>query len=178
MSSSASHAAPAISMATPMWNWAIWKDDPYGTLTLQNCVIAYNSWPDPTQATHCCNLGYPGGENPGGAAGQLFLDRTCLYPELQDVAELWMGAYFPQLIVDEPGFPQGWDSSGNVRLADGSPLIDFGNNYADTDPTTPGVQFLPEFDLDGNPRIVDGDGDGLATVDIGAFEVQVGGGTP
>jgi hypothetical protein len=56
-------------------------------------------------------------------------------------------------------------AGGDDRLAAGSPLIDHGNPpppFAD-EPTT---------DLDGNPRIVDGNGDGLANGDIGAYEYQ------
>jgi hypothetical protein len=49
------------------------------------------------------------------------------------------------------------------QLRAGSPCIDTGDNEA------PG---LPESDLDVNPRIVDGDGDGAAVIDMGAFEYQ------
>jgi hypothetical protein len=52
------------------------------------------------------------------------------------------------------GFEPKWDS----------PLIEAGNPHA---------VFLPTpADLDGNPRVVDGNGDGTAVVDIGAFEYQ------
>lgn len=50
----------------------------------------------------------------------------------------------------------------NAHLQTGSPAIDAGNNSAVTDSP----------DLDGNPRIVDGNGDGIATVDMGAYEKQ------
>jgi parallel beta-helix repeat protein len=55
-------------------------------------------------------------------------------------------------------------ASDDFRLRDTSPAIDSGSNQAPA---------LPAEDLDGNPRVVDGDGDGLAVVDIGAFEHQV-----
>jgi parallel beta-helix repeat protein len=51
----------------------------------------------------------------------------------------------------------------DYQLRAGSPCIDTGDN---------GASGLPEFDLDGNPRIVDGDDDGAAVVDMGAFEYQ------
>ena len=46
-----------------------------------------------------------------------------------------------------------------------SPAIDVGNNAA------PG---LPAVDLDNNGRIKDGDKDGTATVDLGAYEYFIG----
>jgi hypothetical protein len=49
------------------------------------------------------------------------------------------------------------------NLRAGSPCVDLGDN---------GASRVPEFDFEGNPRIVDGDGDGLAVVDMGAFEFQ------
>ncbi|NVL92085.1 MAG: right-handed parallel beta-helix repeat-containing protein [Desulfobacterales bacterium] len=54
--------------------------------------------------------------------------------------------------------------NGDYHLKEGSPCIDSG---------TDDVPGLPETDADGNTRIVDGDGDGVATVDMGAFEYQV-----
>ena len=55
------------------------------------------------------------------------------------------------------------DPSGNFRLQSNSPAVDAGNNSASG---------LPSTDLDGNPRIVDGNGDGIAVVDMGAYELQ------
>jgi hypothetical protein len=52
--------------------------------------------------------------------------------------------------------------SGDFRLKSGSPCIDKGNNSGVTAPA----------DLDGNPRVVDGDGDGTATVDMGPYEIS------
>lgn len=54
---------------------------------------------------------------------------------------------------------------GDYHLCKCSELIDGGtNNPSD---------IIPETDIDGNPRPVDGDGDGNAIVDIGAFECPV-----
>ncbi|MHC4545970.1 MAG: choice-of-anchor Q domain-containing protein [Planctomycetota bacterium] len=72
----------------------------------------------------------------------------------------------------------GWGGTGNIDAdpcfvdADGSdlrlsssasPCVDTGTN------TAPG---LPATDLAGNLRVVDGDGDGTTTVDMGAYELQ------
>jgi len=63
-------------------------------------------------------------------------------------------------------------AGGDVRLQSGSPCIDAGNNYIDYEPSVPGFQLLPATDLDGDWRIVDGNSDGTATVDMGAYENQ------
>lgn len=52
---------------------------------------------------------------------------------------------------------------GNLRLKSSSLCIDVGNN------SVPG---LPTTDLAGNPRVFDGNGDGTAIVDMGAFEYR------
>ena len=54
--------------------------------------------------------------------------------------------------------------SGDYRLQPDSPCIDIGlNDAVPTGVTT---------DLDGNPRIVDGNDDDIGTVDMGAYEYQ------
>ncbi len=66
----------------------------------------------------------------------------------------------------------GYSGTGNIdadpifadtdgRLSPNSPCIDKGDNSTVTKAT----------DLDGNPRIIDGDGDGTAIVDMGAYEI-------
>ena len=67
-------------------------------------------------------------------------------------------------------------ASRDFRLAADSVLVDWGTDFVDVDPVTPGYQLLPNFDLAGKPRTVDGDGDGEPTVDVGAYEFQ--GGSP
>lgn len=82
-------------------------------------------------------------------------------------------------IVRQSGYGDGSggpDANGNINadpmlfgfrphLRVGSPAIDAGTNAA------PG---LPTEDFEGDPRIVDGDEDGTATVDIGADELEPG----
>ena len=56
-------------------------------------------------------------------------------------------------------------STTDLHLQASSPVIDQGYNSAPS---------IPTLDLDGNQRIVDGDGDGNAIVDMGAYEYQLG----
>ncbi|HJZ78141.1 MAG TPA: right-handed parallel beta-helix repeat-containing protein [Vicinamibacterales bacterium] len=53
-------------------------------------------------------------------------------------------------------------AAGDYHLLPNSPSVDVGDN---------GAGALPAIDLDGDPRVLDGDGDGLAVVDMGADEV-------
>ncbi|MFI4897468.1 MAG: GC-type dockerin domain-anchored protein, partial [Phycisphaerales bacterium JB059] len=98
-------------------------------------------------------------------------------------------------VVTTPDVDEGaHDFLGDLRLALGSPAIDAGNNFVlpldDNDADGDGRTLEPiPFDLDGNDRIVDdpmtvdtgfvGDGEGVAGVDIGAYEFQPSpGGSP
>ncbi len=62
--------------------------------------------------------------------------------------------------------------SAVLNLVSNSRCIDMGDNFVDYDPLAPGFTPLPQTDLAGNLRIVDGNGDGDATVDMGAYEAQ------
>jgi len=67
------------------------------------------------------------------------------------------------LLVD-PGGVDGivGNEDDNLRLLPGSPCVDAGDNSA-VPPTV-------IVDLDGRPRIIDGNGDGMSIVDMGAYE--------
>lgn len=67
------------------------------------------------------------------------------------------------LFVDQTPFTGGATLAGNNRLTIGSPAIDVGDNSL--------VKAGITADLDNRPRIVDGDADGTATVDMGAYEL-------
>jgi len=68
--------------------------------------------------------------------------------------------------------------NGDLRVYAGSPAIDAGNNDADTDANTVGIQPLPATDLAGNDRFLDDPftvdiGSGTPPiVDIGAYELD------
>ncbi|MHC4072220.1 MAG: right-handed parallel beta-helix repeat-containing protein [Planctomycetota bacterium] len=63
-------------------------------------------------------------------------------------------------IDDDPCFV---DDTNDFRLLYDSPCVDAGNNSAHS---------LPLTDLAGNPRVVDSDVDGIAIVDMGAYELR------
>ncbi len=83
---------------------------------------------------------------------------------------LWPdGCLHRQLVGEDPEFrnPQ----MGDLRLKADSPGIDTGLNYIDIDPLDPATYVeLPEKDLGGGWRIIDGNSDGILRVDMGAFE--------
>jgi parallel beta-helix repeat protein len=57
----------------------------------------------------------------------------------------------------------GWTGPKSFRLSSTSPAIDAGSSSAPN---------LPRLDIGGKPRIVDGNGDGIAVIDMGAYEFQ------
>jgi len=116
--------------------------------TLNNCILWGNSASSGNEvyifdAASSCTLNYCCVDNTGyGGQTGNITENTCIH--------------------DDPQFVDA--ANGDYHLRNTSPCIDKGNNsYVPAGVTT---------DLDGNQRVVDGDNDGTATVDIGAYEYQ------
>jgi hypothetical protein len=109
----------------------------------------------------------------GSTAGrQLFVNSSAVRVRTSCIQNNWELSYLVGNgnIGTDPKFVN--DAALDYRLTSDSPCIDTGSNYVDYDPMTTGFQLLPDADLDGRPRIVDGNGDGDAIVDMGALEFQ------
>ena len=107
------------------------------------------------------------GNTQSGSPDQIHNSGTYMWVSYSDIE-----GGFPGIdnINEDPLFidPAGWD----FHLQEISPCIDTGTNSAPN---------LLTVDFDGNPRIIDGDGDGARIADMGAYEYvysfSSGGGT-
>ncbi len=92
-----------------------------------------------------------------GGSGSWALDPTCYVDGGDNIDE------DPMFVMDvDPSTAP--TTTGNLRLGSGSPAIDAGDNTFAAGVLT---------DLDGEPRIVDGNLDGTPTIDMGAYETQI-----
>jgi len=147
-------------------------------LTVANCTFAGNSavngnglacdslsqsYPSAIEMINC--ILWDGGDEIWNNDGSTI---TITYSDVQD-ADPDDGSIYPGTgnIDDDPLFVDAGgadDTPGteddNLRLSAGSPCIDAGDNSAVTEVS----------DLDGNVRVVDGDCDSVAVVDMGAYE--------
>jgi hypothetical protein len=158
------HSDPTITNCTftnnqavlhPALGGAIYNDASSPTIT--NCILWGNMEEeisgDPALATYS--------DVQGGYAGEGNIDDDPLFID-----------------VDGPDDVAGTEDD-DLRLPSGSPGVDAGDLYADTDAQTPGVQPLPSVDLDGRPRCADDpltpdSGNGPPpVVDMGAYEYQL-----
>jgi predicted outer membrane repeat protein len=119
-----------------------------GTATLANCILWGNTAPT--------------------AGSQIYILSGTVTTSHSDVAGSGGsgGGWDPALGTDGGGNidddPLFWDpANGLYRLELGSPCIDAGDN---------GAPDLPPTDFGGRPRILDGDGDEVPIVDMGAYE--------
>jgi hypothetical protein len=107
------------------------------------------------------------GSNSGGNTGTA--DLSISYTDYDPATSEQSGPGTGPNLVDptnpnvDPQFVD--QANGDLRLRGGSPLIDAG------DPAAP-IGTEPTTDAAGNPRVVDGNGDGTVRRDIGALEYQ------
>jgi len=134
------------------------------TITLANCILSNNTDSGGTDASaqlynqnstaivrYSCIQGGWGGEG-----------NTDADPCFADPG-YWADANDPNIIV-EPNDPNAIWIEGDYHLLSNSLCIDAGDpNY---------VPEPNETDLDGNPRVLDGNEDGTAVVDMGAYEFE------
>lgn len=81
----------------------------------------------------------------------------------------------PLLLPIGPGQDMDWNTMDDLLgdlIGAGSPCIDLGASGLDTDPTIGGTQSIGSFDVLGQARFVDGNGDETPTVDRGSRERQ------
>ena len=140
------------------------------SLTITNCTISGNS-ADYGGGIHCRNHGYPTITNSilwGNAPEEIYTQYGHAAVRYCDIQGGWDGEGnidADPLFVDPDGpddDPATWEDN-DYHLAAGSPCIDAGD---------PAFVPLPgEADMDGQMRVWDGDGDGVAVVDMGADEV-------
>ncbi|MHC4647808.1 MAG: right-handed parallel beta-helix repeat-containing protein, partial [Planctomycetota bacterium] len=160
-----------------------------GNPTVNNCSFAensaanagggmYNNGANPT-VTNCTFTQNVGNISGGGiytAGGSPTVTNCILWG---DTAPTGPEIFGGSPIVKYSDVDGGWPGAGNInispffvdagagdlRLRWYSPCVDSGDNNA---------PLLPATDLAGNPRVMDGDGDGNSIVDMGAYELEAG----
>ena len=113
--------------------------------TVTNCILWGNTAPQIND-----NLALITYSDVQGGTGKMWFGTGCI-----DANPLFLDADGPDDTVGT--------ADDDLRLASNSPCLDTGDNTAPN---------LPPTDLAGNPRVVDGDGNGTAVVDMGVLEFQ------
>jgi len=146
-------------------------------ISMTNCLVSGNFSElgvgglkinsDDTVITNCTVVNNTGGEGRAGALGGSYkgVINTLFAGNSMPLFDTWDSEFSYCYFEDQVGDSKLTDS---FHLQADSPCIDAGDNSAVTEGT----------DLDGNARIVDGDGDGAAVVDIGAYEYFIPSATP
>jgi pectin methylesterase-like acyl-CoA thioesterase len=156
-------ASPVVTNCTVRANVASWGGGVYchngSCPTLTNCTIEGNAASDNAGGMYCANASpvltncilwgdTPQEVYPSGSGS----DRVLTYSDVQ-------GGFPGEGNIDvDPDFA----FAGDSHLMPGSPCIDAGTNSPSGG--------LPPQDADGNPRSLDGNGDGEARADMGAYE--------
>jgi len=150
----------------------------YSRLTVANCTLSGNSVNDSGGAIFCANFSSAilrnsilWGDSASSGGNEIYiydLGSSCTlnYCCVDNTGYAFGGGSTiddsNNCIFVEPQFVDA--AGGDYHLQDTSPCIDAGDNGL--------VPSSVDKDLDGNERIVDGDNDGVGTVDIGAYEKQ------
>ena len=133
-------------------------------LGLTNCILRDNT--DPTGSLDTSQIFAPGSIN-------FFNMDTCNIQGLSgNLVFVGFGNFdLPSQFVDLIG-PDGleWTGDEDLRLQASSPEVDSGRNDIVQQIMGPEFTTLPMFDALGSLRILDGNGNGTATADLGAFE--------
>jgi len=163
---------------------------PASSPTLTNCIFSGNSSEQhgggmandgsSPKLTNCTFSGNSAGYNCGGGIynhdSSPTLTNSILWEDTPD--EIFNYGADSSPVVTYTDIQGGYDGVGNIaaapffvdpgngdfHLGACSPCIDVGDNDAPD---------LPDYDFEGDDRIVDGDGSGTATVDMGVDEVAV-----
>ncbi len=133
----------------------------YGSARIDNSILWGNDMR--TETPFVKQISVIGGDIDDRELDRFSINSNCI----EGYDNTWSYVGFGN-IGEDPMF----DETDGITLASGSPCIDTANSYVDYAPRTPGFQTLPETDLAGEWRITDGDRDGYADVDMGAYEYQ------
>jgi len=140
-------------------------------ITIDNCIIRGNAGQDgPEIYSSSSSMSVNFSNVQGGWEGIGNIDAGPCFV----LPGYWADANDPNVVV-EPNDPNAVWTEGDYHLLGGSPCIDAGDNdrvapdKADLDGDGNTTEPTP-FDLDGNPRVADGNNDGNVVVDMGAYE--------
>jgi hypothetical protein len=124
-----------------------------GTATITNCI----AWGNEGSAIYGGSKGVTYCDIEGGMDGEGNVDFKPCFVE----PGYWVDVNDPNIVV-EPNEPKAIWFEGDYHLLADSPCIDAGDPNYISEPN--------ETDLDGRPRVLDGNEDGTAVIDMGAYE--------